>query len=380
MGLALQKTITLVLFIGIGFALKAKFGNKDQVNGIKNIILTIALPATIFVALMGVKIELSLLFLPVLALAFNFIMFLLTPLILKAFQISKDSSFGRTLIMLLPSLAPGLSCFPFILEYLGEESLANAALADVGNKLFVLIVLYIVAMNWYYKRNTEDHSSSKGKIKSLLLSLLKEPINMVMILAIVLLSFNLHLENLPVFLSDAFIRMGALMTPLVLMFIGLAVKVKKDGVAVVLSVLCCRAGVSLLLSAGLIAALGLGGNAALLAIVFPLSSCSFWPFAHMSAFSAREEIKHVSDSEKTFDSELAVLVLACSLPFSTILILTVLSSGVVFTHMHFLIISAVGLLALGIIPQLIKKIFFSGSQEDSSKEEKLEHRMVEHAE
>ncbi|MBL3656939.1 AEC family transporter [Fulvivirga sediminis] len=359
MGLALQKTITLVLFIGIGLALKKKFSSKDQVTGIKNIILTIALPATIFVALMGVNIKFSLLILPLLALVFNVSMFLLTPMILKFFNISGDSSKGRTIRMLLPSLAPGLSCFPFILEYLGDKPLADAALADVGNKIFGLIFLYIVAMNWYYKRNQTDHSSSSSKIKSLIGSLLKEPINIIIILALVLLSFDFTMEDLPEFLSNAFVRMSALMTPLVLMFIGLAVKVKKGGVALVVSVLCCRAGISLLLSGILIFSLGLTGATALLAIVFPLSSCSFWPFAHMSAFSLKEELKDVAEENKTFDSELAVLVLACSLPFSTILILSILSSGLVFVHMPILLMSGVALLAFGILPRWLRRFFSS---------------------
>ncbi|UII28743.1 hypothetical protein LVD15_10045 [Fulvivirga maritima] len=359
MGLALQKTITLVLFIGIGLALKAKFSNKDQVTGIKNIILTIALPATIFVALMGVNIKFSLLILPLLALVFNVVIFLLTPVILKFFSIPSDSAKSRTIRMLLPSLAPGLSCFPFILEYLGDKPLADAALADVGNKIFGLIFLYIVAMNWYYKRNQTDHSSSSGKIKSLLGSLLKEPINIVIIVAIVLLSFNFTMDDLPDFLSNAFVRMSALMTPLVLMFIGLAVKVKKGGIALVVSMLCCRAGITLLLSAALIFGLGLTGPTALLAIVFPLSSCSFWPFAHMSAFSLKEELKDVPEENRTFDSELAVLVLACSLPFSTILILSILSSGALFVHLPVLIISGVALVAMGILPRWVKKLFGS---------------------
>ena len=56
-------------------------------------------------------------------------------------------------MMLLPSLAPGLSCFPFIIVYLGDEYLALAALADVGNKIFVLILLYMLAMHWYHLRS-----------------------------------------------------------------------------------------------------------------------------------------------------------------------------------------------------------------------------------
>uniref|UniRef100_UPI0040476AA1 hypothetical protein n=2 Tax=Roseivirga sp. TaxID=1964215 RepID=UPI0040476AA1 len=366
---ALAKTLTLLLLIAIGFLLKKKFKGSEQVNGIKNIILNVALPATIFVALMGVQINASLLFMPLLALVFNFLLYLLTPLLLKLFSIERQSPKGRTLMMLVPSLAPGLSCFPFILEYIGEEQLANAALADVGNKFFVLIFLYVMAMNWYYANNANDDSNSKSKLKSLLVSLIKEPINVIIILAISLLSLGLNLTTLPSFLSETFVRLSAIMTPLVLIFIGLAVKLSKKGLGTVISILCCRAGISILISAIMISALGLSvPGAIMLAIVFPLSAVSFWPFAHMSAFNLKEEADSIKESKRTFDTEFAILILACSLPFSTLLILGILSAGTLFTGIPTLLTLAFILLGLGTLPIIIKKIYFSLKSQAERKE------------
>lgn len=351
--MALEKSLTFLLFILVGFLIRRSFTNKEQVNGIKNIILTIALPATIFVALMGVEVKLSMLLYPALALGINLLLLLVIPALLRLFDVQKGSKESRTLKLLLPSLAPGLSCFPFILEFLGEEELAFAALADVGNKVFVLIILYMLAMNMYLRlKGTDGQPAQENKLKSLLISLVKEPINMVLFLAILLLSLGLNLESLPVFISDAAIRFGAMMTPLILLFIGLAVKVKKEKLGTILSLLLSRAGITLLLSASIILVFNISSTSLmLLAVVFPLSSCSFWPFAHMSAFNAKEKL-----GKEPFDLELALLVLALSLPFSTLLILGILAEGETFASLPVIVSTGVVLLLLGVLPALIKKL------------------------
>jgi predicted permease len=131
-------------------------------------------------------------------------------------------------MMLLPSLAPGLSCFPFLVEYLGDDVLAWGALADIGNKIFVLILAYLLAMHWFYKSHGLANRSNGQKIKELCIAMVKEPINMVLIIAILLLSFGLNLEKLPLFLSESIVMMKNMMTPLVLLFIGVAVIFKWD--------------------------------------------------------------------------------------------------------------------------------------------------------
>ena len=55
--------------------------------------------------------------------------------------------------------------------------------------------------------------------------------------------------------------------------------------------------------------------------------------------------------------ELAVLLLAFSLPFSTILILGILSTGALFTHMTTLVICGAVLIVLGGLPNLFSKMF-----------------------
>jgi predicted permease len=355
---ALQKTLTLLLLIALGLLLRGKFKSKDQTNGIKEIILSVALPSTIFISLMKIDVDSSMIIIPVVTLVFNFLMFFSAPLAFALFGIEKNSPTGRTLMMLIPSLAPGLSCFPFIAEFLGEKSLAIAALADVGNKFFVLISLYILAMNMFLKNSHDTETKMGGKLKSLFGNMLQEPINVLIILALVLLGFGINYSTLPFVITEIFDKTSAMMTPLVLLFIGLAVQLKEGKKRIVASILLFRAGSTMLISAGMIYVLNITDQSMiLLAIVIPLSAASFWPLAHISAFNLREDALGLAKEKRTFDMELAVLLLAFSLPFSTILILGILSTGALFTHMTTLVISGAVLITLGGLPNLFSKMF-----------------------
>ncbi len=363
---AIQKTLILLFLIGIGFALRSKIKNKTEINGVKEIILSIALPATVFIALMGIKMDISLLIYPFVILAFNFFIYYSTPLFLPIFSIDKNSSAGRTLQMLLPSLAPGLSSFPFINEFLGVKSLGLAAMGDVGNKFFALNFLYFVAMNMYLKNNKKESKNENGKTKELLLSLIKEPINIIMLLSICLLSFGLNLNSLPILVTELFTKASSLMTPLVLIYIGLAVQFKEGKIKLVSSILFFRAGISLLFSLAVIKLANITDqNLALLAIVVPLSSCSFWPFAHISGINLKEDNDEIVREKRTFDVNLAILILAFSLPFSTILVMGILASGAFFTnYLPILGLSSL-LIFLGLAPHVLKK--FKAYYKNSSK-------------
>ena len=355
---ALQKTLSFILLIVIGLLLKKKIPKKDQLGGIKTLILSIALPAMIFIALLKVKVDPALLSLPILALAFNLFMFFSARYIMAWMGYSAGSPQLRTLMMLMPSLAPGLSCFPFIIEYLGEESLAWAALADVGNKIFGLILLYLVAMHWYQKLYARQNVES-GRLKGLILSLIKEPVNLVIVTAIMFLAVGWNMGTLPLFIQDAIARMSSLMTPMILIFIGLAVNVKWKEVKMIFNLLFWRAGMALCLSALVLTLVPMPSiSAALVLVVFPLSSCSFWPFAHMCAV---EELENKNSDEaliqtgRTFDTAFALNILAFSLPFSTTLILTILSFGEFFAQPTSVGILGLAFLGICIIPVLFRK-------------------------
>ncbi len=363
MNYALQKTLELLLIIGLGLLLQKKVA-KDDLKGIKTLILSVALPATIFVALLKIELKGSLLIFPLMALVFNFIMAIATKYLLASSLPKNEGAKKRTLTMLLPSLAPGLSCFPFIIVYLGDEYLALAALADVGNKIFVLILLYMLGMHWYHARAVKDLvATTSSKLKGLFLSMLNEPINLVIIVALVLLGIGLSLSSFPEFLENTIVKMSLIMTPLVLLFIGMAVRIKFREFGFIFSLLMRRAGITFLLSAIFVFLFpALAAPMILFIVVFPQSACSFWPFAHMSAVSTLEE----KDEQKkpTFDINFAVNILACSMPFSTILIISIFSFSDFFVNPVVLTVTGIIMVAVTYIPYLITKLKRSNKSEE----------------
>ncbi|MBX2820935.1 MAG: hypothetical protein KTR29_14675 [Rhodothermaceae bacterium] len=363
---AVHTTLALLLLILVGMLLKLRIKKKEQMTGIKILVLSIALPAMIFVSLLKIQVDSSLLILPALALLFNLVLLGSSRFMLALTGLSPSSRQGRTFMMLLPSLAPGLSCFPFLMEYWGEEVLAWAALSDVGNKVFVLILLYLLAMHWYYavQKDTADHGESR--LKSLFFSLLREPVNLVIIVALIMLNSGLSFDSLPLFLQDSIMKMRSMMTPLILLYIGMAVSIKWSQFRLIGMLLCWRAGFSLIFSALLIALFSLSEpGVVILAVAFPLSAVSFWPFAHMTAIRAIEKRNGIEESNSTFDLDLGLGILACSLPLSTTLILIVSSSGTTFTSPRLLIMLGILLLVASFIPLVVHRIRIGATRREA---------------
>lgn len=368
MDIGIQKTIVFLFFIFIGVLLKVKFKSKEEISGIKKIILNLALPATIFIALLGVKVELHLLILPLLALGLNLLLFFSMPVILPLMGIGKGTSEYRTAKLLVPSLAPGLSSFPFILEFLGDEYLAKAAMSDLGNKVFVLFFLYLVAMNWHYSLQSNQKKNGGTKLKPLIKAMISEPVNVFIVAALVLLAFGLHMDSLPFFLSETLEKLSLIMTPLVLLFIGLAVKIKRKQFFQIFSLLCTRAGLVLLISGVFVMVAGIEArNEILLTMAFGLSACSFWPYAHIAAVDSLEMDK--KSKRRTFSGDFGVAILALSFPLSTMLILATLNSGSFFVNPVNILMVAIALLGIGFIIPLCSGI---------SKKKWSEQKLIDH--
>jgi malate permease and related proteins len=347
MSSAITKTISLIILIALGYFFQSRIKSKEQREGIKTLILSLALPATIFIALLQIDFKSDLIVIPVMAIGFNIIMHVM----MDALPI--NSLFGlplnqyRTLIMLIPSLAPGLSCLPFIMEYSGQGPLAMAALADVGNKVFVLIISYTIAMRWYFQTHQDQQHQGQSKIKSLLISLINEPVNIVIVIAIAMLSFGLDYKAIPAFGQLSIDRLSMMMTPLILLFIGISIKFNWSQFRTIFTFLFFRSAVAFALSGLLLLLIPVNSVAtALLIVVFPQSACSFWPFSHMAAVTALEQKSTFPG--RTFDLEFAMNVLACSMPFSVILILLVYTTGGFFANAANVFISASILLGMAI--------------------------------
>lgn len=350
---SLETTLSLLLLIALGFLFQGKIKSKEHREGIRLIILSLALPATIFIALLKVKFSIELMVVPVLALTFNLLVyFILRHLPLRTFFNLPEAQY-RTLLLLVPSLAPGLSCFPFILEFSGESTVAIAAVADLGNKVFVLVIAYVVAMRMYFRHQHEIDTAKKLSINDVLRSLINEPVNIVILVAVVMLSFGFGYDSFPGFIRQSIDKVSLMMTPLVLLFIGLSVKLTWQQVKTIFSFLMIRASLAFFVSGIILLILPVNDPALmLLVVVFPLSACSFWPYSHMAVVQAMETKD--GSNKGVFDLDFGMNVLACSMPMSVMLILMVYSSGDFFTRTPVVFSSSFALLALATIPVLFR--------------------------
>ena len=354
---AIAKTLSLLLLIGVGLLLRKSLSKHEHHQALKILILNIALPAIIFVALMNTEMQVDLMGLPLLAIAFNFSLLLLTWLILpRIYGIPADSADMRTLLLLIPSLAPGMSCFPFLLEYVGSDVVALGSIADLGNKVYVLVFCYLLAMHWFFRLNQNRKQGNSQRLKGLLLTLAKEPVNIAIFIALLLLAIGVHFPDLPVFVANSVTMLSALMTPVILLFIGITVRFKWAQFRVIISLLFFRAGITFCLSGlCLLWVPNLSYPMAVLAIVFPQSAVSFWPLAHISTVSAMEKgAGHITNP--TFKPQLALNMLAVSLPFSTAVALTVFSSEAFFMEGPNLFYVGGGLVFMAVVPVLLHRI------------------------
>jgi hypothetical protein len=226
----------------------------------------------------------------------------------------------RTLMLMLPSLAPYLSCFPFLVEFSDDTVIGLAAIADTGNKIFILIFLYLLAMYWAYGKEI----FGKKEIKSnKLIDTLLQPINLSIIIALAASLVGIRLETIPVYFQESLSYLRNLLTPMIMIFIGLAVKIKGQQFKLILGLLLWRSAIAFALSALAIGLFDFNSLATVLLVVaFPQSSCSFIPYAQMSIFS------NLQDRPKAlFNPALALSLLAISLPFSALAIVWIYSSG-----------------------------------------------------
>ena len=211
----------------------------------------------------------------------------------------------------------------------------------------------------YQKLYAKQSGSGQGRLKGLVLSLIKEPVNLVIVTAILFLALGWNMMTLPLFIQDAITRMSVLMTPMSLIFYGLAVIVKWKEVKMIFNLLFWRAGMALCLSAVVLSIIpAVSVPAALVLVVFPLSSCSFWPFAHMCAveeLESRNSDEVLSTTGRTFDTGFALNILAFSLPFSTTLILTIFSLGETFANPTYVGVLGISFLVICLIPVLFRK-------------------------
>jgi len=326
-----QKSIALMLLIVVGYLLREKFKEPTATGAIRYFILNVALPATIFLSVIEIDTQLNLIRLPSFALGVNLSFMAIGVLLASTLLKQTEKAKTRALILLFPSLAPGLTVYPFIEQFLGRSGLAWAALADMGNKLFVLIGLYVLAIYWFQQANVANTATKvKGQWGSIGRFLLTEPVNFAIVIGVILACLNLG-GSLPLALTDAIQKLALCSTPLILFYIGASLNPKSFQFGTILLVLLAKAGVGFLLSAIAIWLLRPQSIEEItLFVALPQASFSLWPLLHASKINSQDSFAAVDRHTPFFDTQFATALLAMSFPFSILILLVVFSSGAFF--------------------------------------------------
>lgn len=326
-----QKAIALMLLIVTGYVFRQNFRDPAAKGAIRYFILNVALPATIFLSVIEIDTQLDLLRLPSFALGVNFFLLLIGFLLAMTLFRGAEKSQTRALILLFPSLAPGLTVYPFIEQFLGKSGLAWAALADMGNKLFVLIGLYTLAIYWFQQSTAaKSQTSVKAQWGNIGRFLMTEPVNLAIVLGVVITSLHLS-PALPPALTNMIQRFAVCATPLIMFYVGISLNLKSFQFGTLLLVLLTKAGAGFLFSAAAILVLQPQSvEEVTLFVALPQASFSLWPLLHATKINSQQFIGASDPSASFFDTEFATALLAMSFPFSILVLLVVFSNGAFF--------------------------------------------------
>lgn len=136
-----QAFINILLIIVLGYLLKRINILKEKDGAvISKIIFNITLPALVIVTFNSVKIEPSLILLPVIVIIFGLISAFLTFFVFK----KEEKELKGTLIMLAPGANVGLFAYPIVHAMWGTEGLTYFGMFDVGTTIVIWGIGYIL--------------------------------------------------------------------------------------------------------------------------------------------------------------------------------------------------------------------------------------------
>lgn len=136
-----QELFYIMIIIALGYLLK-RLNILKETDGatISRIIFNITLPALVIVSLNSVKIEASLIMLPIIVALFGMLSFIVAYFVFR----KEDRELKGTLMMLTSGYNVGLFIFPIVEAVWGAEGLLYFGMFDVGNSIIVFGLVYIV--------------------------------------------------------------------------------------------------------------------------------------------------------------------------------------------------------------------------------------------
>ncbi|MFX0206892.1 MAG: AEC family transporter [Candidatus Hodarchaeota archaeon] len=205
--------------------------NQDDANLLIKLVFYVSLPALILKTIPNVSITLNFIILPLIAVFTIILMFIISNLVLNLLDLEKKTAGVFLIGTMILNLGFNV---PFVLAAYGDEGFARASFLDIGNILLTLSLTYYLAQRY--------GSSSEIPLPLFNKKLLTSPPLIALIIAV---SFNLTQITFDPIIMDVLEPLSALLTPLLMISIGIYFNPTSQKLLPALGVIFIRMGIGL---------------------------------------------------------------------------------------------------------------------------------------
>lgn len=258
---------------------------QDDANILIKLVFYVSLPALILNAIPVVEISTEFLFLPLIAAATILIMFGTSSFVSSFFNFEEKTQGVFIVGTMILNLGFNV---PFVLAAYGDEGFARASFLDIANIFLTLSLTYYIAQKYSSELEFPSFFNKKLLTSSPLIAL---------ILALFINFFDVTLDPL---LINVFDLLGALLTPLLMISVGIYFNPRFQNLLPAISVVCIRMGLGLVLGVLAVSILNLDDLSSKIVIISTAAPVGF----NTLTFASLEDLNR----------EFAANVLSISIP------------------------------------------------------------------
>jgi hypothetical protein len=309
-----QKTLTFLAIGATGAYLRPEVTGimtKTQAAGAQTLMLQAMVPALVLKSLASVSMSGELVFYVAFGAALSLFRFASGWAIATGvFGPSKELGLPRrSSAHMLGGMAPALSSFPFIKEFVGNKAVGYGALIDLPNKVFVLIILPIILRAWAPGGAAGAEEPKEDPMKKIMKEL-RDPLNMAIIGGLTMIATGTPLSALG-FFGKAVAGMSEAVTPTLFLILGLRIQLTGTTPTLCATLLLIRHGLLALAMSALMVVMPMDPGMALTLVIMSQSA--------VSVVSTGLITSAVSSGVPGYTAEIGIDLCGYSFPFSTML-------------------------------------------------------------
>lgn len=308
-----QKVLELGVIASIGASLRSKLDAK----AVTALLLNALVPAIIVSSLSTLSVSAEMVYVIMAGVILALVQLVAGELasrsIIKNYEESSETrTLQRTAAVQLGTMAPALSVFSFTREFVGYEYSGLAALADVPNKIYTLLLIpyYLHFRGVRKEREVAIKKTEKPPVLERITGSLQDPFNLAIVTGLGLAVAKRPISTLG-FWGKAVESLAQAQTAILFLLIGLKLKWGGERPKLCLRLLLARHGfVSIATSAFLAAFLPNGDSTRLAAVLSSQAACSIVAFGQISKVAGKVD---------GYDTDLAFDLVALSFPVTVVL-------------------------------------------------------------